>query len=1201
MTSLSVVGNTDSGNLNTGGVLSATGNVIGANLTTAGIVSATGNVCTAANVLASGYISATGNVRGANLVAGNIACVIGNVEAGNVNTAGLVSATGNITGANVNTGIVSATGNVNGLNVNTGIVSATGNIDGLNVNTTCISATSNVTASWFIGNICGNITGNIAVPGNTTEVIFNNSGNAGATAGFTFNSTSNAVSITGNVTSNNVNTGIVSATGNVDALNVNTAIVSATGNVDALNVNTAIVSATGNVNGLNVNTAIVSATGNVIGANMYANSGTIGASLLTGTLTTNAQPNVTSVGTLTSLSVSGNVDGGNFNTAGAISATGDITANNFVTSGTGGNITGANVVSANTFVATAAVCTVNLNANGITCLGNVGNVRIFGGNAGDILTTDGNGNISWQLETEVYNDSNVCNLLCSGTIDVNIITTANICSNNATLTNNLTVSGSLINAQSAAACVSSVTTGTCLLVGTNANIGTTAGGTLRVNGDINVAGNPSNSDVGNITVTLGNITAANGFVCGANVCANFLYGNGQNISYANASNIYGSLNNTTCIYLDSGDITANSGNITTISGNIAAPGGNIYALYDITATGSLIGNVVCANYIIGNGNSITNVRSITNTTSSVCVSGPGGNIEVTSAGCVWTFDTTGNLEGPANKGATFGWFAGDGANLSNITGANICGNISNVCSLTANGNVTACNISITGGVITGACCISGVYLAATCDISATGNITSNTNITAVGSITGGNILTAGSVSATGNITADFFNGNGCALSGMYANANLAAYLANSAEPAGNIFGDIFTANGNIQSNANVITDNILGLSNAGISICAVGTNANINLVPTGNAANVLDTGFINASCYSIINVRNPTNNQDAATKAYVDGIANGLQLKAPVNAATIQPLSTSVCGGAYTYNNGTAGVGATITAAATGPTVIDGVTLTTGMRVLIKDEPQTASIPAGTTPSAAYNGIYTVTTAGSGSAALVLTRATDDNTPALMYSAYTFTLAGTDNINSSFASTNVPSSPITVGTTFYNFIEFSQIPTYTGGNAISVTGTVIDALYDGTSIDLNVSNQLHIPPGATLGTPNIGVATGTSLAVTGNITSANVIANATVHIANSTITYANATTTSTSPVTLFTGATNVSYELLIKATDTVQGHISLSKILATSGGDYIVYGQATSGSNPGTFSVTAPGGNVTVQITAASSNNTAWSSQIRGV
>ena len=58
-----------------------------------------------------------------------------------------------------------------------------------------VSVTGNITAANFIGNITSNIT----VPGSNTQVIFNDNGSADATAGFTFNKTSNLVTVGGNV------------------------------------------------------------------------------------------------------------------------------------------------------------------------------------------------------------------------------------------------------------------------------------------------------------------------------------------------------------------------------------------------------------------------------------------------------------------------------------------------------------------------------------------------------------------------------------------------------------------------------------------------------------------------------------------------------------------------------------------------------------------------------------------------------------------------------------------------------------------------------------------------------------------------------------------------------------------------------------------------------------------------------------------
>jgi len=75
-----------------------------------------------------------------------------------------------------------------------------------------ISATGNIYSSeYFVGNFFGNISGNITVPGANTDVLYNNNGNAGASSGFTFNQSTNAVTVAGNITLG----GNISAAGNV--------------------------------------------------------------------------------------------------------------------------------------------------------------------------------------------------------------------------------------------------------------------------------------------------------------------------------------------------------------------------------------------------------------------------------------------------------------------------------------------------------------------------------------------------------------------------------------------------------------------------------------------------------------------------------------------------------------------------------------------------------------------------------------------------------------------------------------------------------------------------------------------------------------------------------------------------------------------------------------------------------------------------
>lgn len=134
----------------------------------------------------------------------------------------------------------------------------------------------NVRAQTFIGNVVGNVSGNIigniAVPGANTQVMFNNSGLLGASPNMTFNGTTLSV------------IGAVSAT-------------SFAGNGANLT----------NITGANVTGAVANAT-----YATSAGSATSATSASTaGTVTTAAQPNITSVGTLTSLTVSGNISGGN--------------------------------------------------------------------------------------------------------------------------------------------------------------------------------------------------------------------------------------------------------------------------------------------------------------------------------------------------------------------------------------------------------------------------------------------------------------------------------------------------------------------------------------------------------------------------------------------------------------------------------------------------------------------------------------------------------------------------------------------------------------------------------------------------------------------------------------------------------------------------------------------------------------------------
>jgi hypothetical protein len=177
---------------------------------------------------------------------------------------------------------------------------------------------------------------------------------------------------------------------------------------------------------------------------------------------------------------------------------------------------------------------------------------------------------------------------------------------------------------------------------------------------------------------------------------------------------------------------------------------------------------------------------------------------------------------------------------------------------------------------------------------------------------------------------------------------------------------------------------------------------------------------------SVAVTQDPTTNLQLATKQYVDSVAAvGLTFHQPVQAATTAALT-----GVVVYNNGVAGVGATLTLT-TPLTVLDGYTLLNTNRILVKDQ-----------ANQVQNGIYTWTTGGT-----VLTRATDADTYGsgsnqLSLNDYFFVQNGTVNRGIAYV-LSAPVGTITFGTSNIEFAEFSSSQVYTGTTPIDVTGTVI--------------------------------------------------------------------------------------------------------------------------------------------------------------
>ena len=195
----------------------------------------------------------------------------------------------------------------------------------------------------------------------------------------------------------------------------------------------------------------------------------------------------------------------------------------------------------------------------------------------------------------------------------------------------------------------------------------------------------------------------------------------------------------------------------------------------------------------------------------------------------------------------------------------------------------------------------------------------------------------------------------------------------------------------------------------------------------------------------------PSSSTDIVNKSYADSIASGVNFHAAAQYATTAALS------ANTYNNGSSGVGATLTAVAVGTLTIDGYTLVVGdvgKRLLIKNEATQAN-----------NGVYTLTQAGTALLPYILTRATDYDTSGsgtneVDQGDLILVINGTTNANTSWVQ-QTP-LPITIGTTAIVFIQFAAIQTYTAGTGLTLATNQFSITNVGTAGTYGSSTQIPV-------------------------------------------------------------------------------------------------------------------------------------------
>jgi hypothetical protein len=776
--------------------LTATGNVTGGNLITAGKVYSSEMLDGGTGIYLaagpSGYINFfttggdkatitdTGNIAASNLIANSTIFAVAANISGNV-TAGNVYANSGTIGASLLTGTLTTAAQPN--------ITSVGTLTGI---------TSTGTANLIgASNVALGPVANVHISGGTNGYVLQTDGSG--TLSWVAQAGGGTVS---NISNGNSNVNIPVANGNVN--------ISAVGNANVLVVTgtganiTGTANITGNLSANNISAGSGSG-GSITGGNL------VSANFFTGTLTTASQPNITSVGTLTSLSVTGNTTSGNLigplangnsnvnipssngninltavgnttlivtgtgaNIIGTANVTGNLTANNITAgSGSGGNITGGNVISANTFIALASanfVAAANVN------LGAVGNVKITGGSSSQYLQTDGTGNLSWSTvasgaSSNISNgNSNVNIPSANGNVNISAVGNANV----------------------------------LVVTGTGANITGTANVTGNLSANNITAGSGSGGNItgGNVisanTFTAsGNITAGNANLGNA-VTANFFIGSGNNLSNIQGGNVSGQVGNA----LVSGTVYTNAQpNITSV-GTLTS-----LAVTGNTTSGNLIGPLANgnSNVNIPSSNGNINLTAVGNTT--LIITGTGANITGTA-------NISGNLSaGNANTGnllTTNNLSVTTFVTSNLIPNANVTYDLGNTTNrwkdlwLSNSTLYFDTNATVSAGTLT-----NGNSTVSIPTANGNINLTAVSNTTMVITGTGANI--AGTINATGNANA----GNVGATGGYF--TTIAGSLTTAAQP--NI-----TSVGTLTGLTSTGTANLTGASNV-----SLGPIANVHI------------------------------------------------------------------------------------------------------------------------------------------------------------------------------------------------------------------------------------------------------------------------------------------------------------------------------------------------------------------------------------
>lgn len=263
-----------------------------------------------------------------------------------------------------------------------------------------------------------------------------------------------------------------------------------------------------------------------------------------------------------------------------------------------------------------------------------------------------------------------------------------------------------------------------------------------------------------------------------------------------------------------------------------------------------------------------------------------------------------------------------------------------------------------------------------------------------------------------------------------------------------------------------------------------------------------------------VTVPTPVNGTDAVTKNYADTISAGINWHVAVELATAAALPNSP-----TYDNGTSGVGATLTAGSNARLLVDGTNATTGDRILVKNQ-----------VDATQNGLYVVTAQGSASAVYVLTRASDQDgfNDDVVRGDAVYTASGATNINQGFIlyslGTGTNSKHI-IGTDNLNWSQFTGAANIIAGTGITKSGNTLSIGQDvGTGATVTFATVHANLTGAVTG----NASTATTLQTARNIAGKSFNGSADISIAPTDLT---GVTSTASEINILDGATLSTTEL----------------------------------------------------------------------